>query len=390
MSARTAYFTICARNYLGYARTLQSSWAASYGDRDFFIFLADSPDHADRLLIPGATVVTVNDLRLDRLTEMAFKYSVLEFSTSIKPHCFQYLFDVLNYDRIIYLDPDIYVLRRLEHVESALEQGAPCVLTPHITQPLNDGHHPSDIDILRGGVFNLGFAAFRKDDAAARYLAWWRAACEEACFARMDQGYFVDQRYCDLAPCFIPNLVSLTHPGYNLAYWNLAQRQVRFTGDVYVVNDLPLYFVHFSGISQADPDRFSKYQNRYRRKDLGDLIPLYDEYLEKLKNNDNQDGKSYSKMPYGYDYFKNGGKIVPALRRQYVAARDGKMTGLDPFELGPEFFQAVTPEDTDKRVLASALLSPSFMIRNLARRFTKGRERTVRYWERRIGPLTDA
>ena len=77
-----------------------------------------------------------------------------------------------------------------------------------------------------------------------------------------ERGYFVDQRWMDLAPGLIPSLFVLRDPGYNVAYWNLSSRDVRRTGDGYTVNGRPLRFFHFSGYDPAQPQLLSKHQDR--------------------------------------------------------------------------------------------------------------------------------
>ena len=69
----------------------------------------------------------IDELAIDDLDDMAFRYSILELNTAIKPYCFDYLFDALRYDTAIYLDPDILVLSPLDHVRTALEEGASCL-----------------------------------------------------------------------------------------------------------------------------------------------------------------------------------------------------------------------------------------------------------------------
>lgn len=250
---RTAFFTICARNYLAYARTLGESLRAAYGDVRIYVFQADQRDDAVVAELPELTIVPIDEVEIPTLRDMAFRYNIMEFCTAIKPFCFDHLFDRCGYDQAIYLDPDIYVLRTLNHVTEALEKGTDCVLTPHITAPLDDDKHPDDYDIMRAGIYNLGFIAFSNRPPARRFIAWSRQKLAENCMIDIPKGIFVDQRFCDFVPAFIDQVLVLRHAGYNVAYWNLLHRPVARDESGYQVSGVPLCFAHFSGIDINKP-----------------------------------------------------------------------------------------------------------------------------------------
>ena len=67
----------------------------------------------------------------------------------------------------------------------------------------------------------------------------------------------------------------LRHPGYNVAHWNIAHRDVRQSEDgSWTVDGQPLVFFHFSGIDPVDPKQFSKHQNRFDMDTLGPAAAL--------------------------------------------------------------------------------------------------------------------
>ena len=335
-----AIFTICSLNFLGYARTLAQSLEAAYGKVDFYTFLADRNDVSIVEKIFDLKIIPAESLNIPNFLDMAFKYSIMEFNTSLKPFCFEFLFDTKGYDHVIYLDSDIYVLRPLEHVTAALEDGNACVLTPHITAPLLDGKHPNDFEILRAGVYNLGFAAFKNEPSARRFIAWWKDKLAEDCYVAVERGVVCDQRYCDLAPAFIEKTLILHHPGYNLAYWNFLQRPVARTGSGYTAAGLPLYFAHFSGIEPDNPDNISKHQNRFRRRDLDDVGLLYDFYLERFAANDLQAWGRFSSLPYGFGRMNHGRAITAGMRKLYRKVRGSLPDRTNPFALSPAYFMS--------------------------------------------------
>jgi hypothetical protein len=276
-------------------------------------------------------------------------------------------------------------------------EGADCILTPHITRPIDDGRLPSELDLMRAGTYNLGFCAFARTTDARNFVTWWRAKLATQCLAQPNRGIFVDQRYCDFAPAFINRTAILRHPGYNLAYWNLTYRPVTRIEGEYRAGGEPVHFVHFSGIEPHNPDSVSKYQERFRRSDLGEFGSLYDDYLDRLLANNRSPDGPYSDIPYGFGVMRSGLHIEPWMRRYYGDLHSSPVQGADPFSLPPEFFTPAEPKTSDTEIverrnsealaqLSRLARSPKLLTKSLFRVLWKGKGRAAGYWERRVAP----
>ncbi len=314
--SRIAYFTICTCNYIAYALTLHQSLRRVRPDAEFFLFLADEPVLSDTP--PDVNVIPVAALQLPRMREMAFRYTLMEFSTAIKAACFQHLLAERGFSHAVYLDPDIQVFRPLEGVEAAFSDGASAVLTPHLLSPLDCDRSPTDFDILRSGTFNLGFAAFSDTPEARDFLSWWGRKLETDCLVDLERGLFVDQKFVEFAPCFVQRLCILRHPGYNVAYWNLANRHIVRDGGAYVVNGQPLVFFHFSGVVPGRPEILSKHQDTLAKLEPGPVADLVSDYLDRIAANGHE---RWSKVPYRFGRFSNGRPIPLPMRRHLPEQR---------------------------------------------------------------------
>src|SRR3954463_4151855 len=122
--------TIIAKNYLAQARCLAESFYAQHPDGHMFVLLIDQPDDCFEPRDEPFTVVLISELAIPRFVQMAFRYTVLELSTAVKPFFIEYLFDHADLDHLIYLDPDIYCYRPLTPLLNALQTHM-LVLTPH-------------------------------------------------------------------------------------------------------------------------------------------------------------------------------------------------------------------------------------------------------------------
>ncbi len=328
--SRYAIFTICSGNYFHFARTLMDSIARSDTNGDLFVLLVDRNLDEDAFRGSSFTTVSLPELDLPHANKLCFKYTILELNTAVKPYFFERLFD-RGFDRAIYLDPDIFVYRSLNPILERLDSHD-AVVTPHISRPLNDGCKPDDLDILRSGTFNLGFLGLRASRSTRAFLGWWAEKLADGCVVDLDEGLFVDQKWCEFIPSFIETAYIERSPGYNVAYWNLPHRTVTKEAGEYRVNGDPLGFFHFSGVSPGNPLIFSKHEDRFAHAGLPSAVrELTEAYVDDVKSNDMD---RYRAVPYGYGFFDGTEIPIPdAARRVYRSDSNvQRIFGDNPFD----------------------------------------------------------
>ena len=330
MSTKSAILTIVSNNYIHFARTLMESVKVHEPGNDRYVLVVDDPVASEaRDDSHLYSLITLDQLDLPAPSQFLFRYNVLEANTAVKPWSLEYLSGTLGYDSVIYLDPDIYLYRPLSHVHQRLRSGAALVLTPHVTNPLWDGEHPNELDILKAGAYNLGFAAIGKWSAAEPLISWWQHRLEHHCVVDPEQGLFVDQRWMDLAPGLFEDVHILRHRGYNVAYWNIHERPLREDGNGWFAGPELLHFFHFSGIDLERPDQFSKHQTRFRLNDLGAGKRLFLDYCARLRENG---ANTFKGRDYGFSATRAGVRIPDIVRRLYRKDKEfQRLCGDDPF-----------------------------------------------------------
>jgi glycosyltransferase involved in cell wall biosynthesis len=307
-------FTIASKNYLAYVRVLLKSAAATHPEYALYLCLVDTVDGKFDPRAEVFQIIQSDSIGIPYFDDMALRYDIMELNTAVKPFMFQWLLDNTDLDSIIYLDPDTRVYSRFDRLEAVLASNVSVVLTPHITRPIEDGKSPDDYQMLQAGVFNLGFAAVNRCKEATGFLEWWGRRLETQASVDIARNLFTDQRWCDLAPCFLDQLHVLKHPGYNAAYWNLAERTIRQVRGQWRVNDEPLAFFHFSGAGVGNESTVSKHQNRFTWGDLPDCKPLFDAYRQALL----QEGWEQTQgWQYAYAKTKDGLSIPSIVRHLY-------------------------------------------------------------------------
>src|SRR5215467_4828858 len=147
LTMKAAVCTIVAKNYLAHARVLMESVRIWNPDLLRIVILVDRIDGYFDPAKEPFDVILSDELNLPDPRWFHFKYPVLELSTAVKPYALDLLLDRYELDRIIYLDPDIKVYASLGPLLDTLGHYS-LVVTPHIVEPLDDGFHPSELDIL--------------------------------------------------------------------------------------------------------------------------------------------------------------------------------------------------------------------------------------------------
>ncbi len=309
--------TIIAKNYLAHARVLAESFRETHPDGSVSVLVVDDVDGCFDPADEPFEVLGLDQVGLEDPERMAASYDVLELSTAVKPWLLRRLLERQGVDSVTYLDPDIRIFDSLEEVERRARRHE-VVLTPHFTAPLpRDGAKPSEEDILIAGAYNLGFIALGQGPTTEALLDWWSERLENDCVVDPGQGRFVDQRWIDLAPGLWPGIEILRDPGFNLAYWNLASRNLEAHGSGYRVDGEPLRFFHFSGFDPARPAELSRHQDRIEVGANPALARICSEYAERLRARGIEQAQGW---PYGWEETATGLKLDRAARRLHREA----------------------------------------------------------------------
>ena len=348
---RTAVFSIVSPNYRSHARVLMDSLQERHPSWERFVLFVGEDGVLQREG-EAFTAVSVDTLPLPHRQQFYFRYTLLELNTAVKPWMFEHLF-ARGYDRVVYIDPDIVVYTALAELDE-LSSESFITLTPHLTGSIpGDEDHPSERTILQAGTYNLGFLSVQRHSSLQTFLDWWKEKLEYGCVVDTARGLFVDQKWIDLVPGLFAGVTILRHDGYNVAYWNLPQREVVIGGDGARVNGQPLRFFHFSGVDPADRELVSRH-DRKKRKEVGDASRLIEEYVAALHRAGFDEFKNER---YSLSRFRDGSTLPDAARVAYRQSEElQKKSGDDPFA-HPELFTGMRDRRPKARIAARAALT---------------------------------
>ena len=315
---KSVVFTVCNLKYLPKALVLaRSVYETSKLTTSILIFDKEQELDLNEDYIDIAWIENVAD---DDFKFLAFKYNVIELSTAFKPFYAKKLLE--NYDKVIFLDPDIKVYSNLEIIEENLEKEC-FLLTPHLINV--SPNFQENLSLQKFGFFNLGFFALKRSEKAKKVLDWWWEQNRHYCFIETHTGAFDDQAWMSLAPHYFPFIKSLKHPGMNVGWWNLHERKIHIEIPQIKVNDYPLIFFHFS--NYGDKNNLTAKIVPIGTNSQKNLLWLAKDYSEELLKNN----LKLKTSRYSYNYFNDGSFINPLLRRAYASNSKYFETFGDPF-----------------------------------------------------------
>ena len=329
-------YTSFSYSYLNRARVWAHTMRRKHNDWILWAIITDKEPEGfefDLTQEPFDRMVTAEDLFGDETESWLFGHDVVEACTAVKGRALQHIMAQPDADKVLYFDPDTAVFNSMTPIIEMLDDYS-IVLTPHQVDPEAADNRIAIMDnemaSLQYGIFNLGFLAVANDAEAGRFVAWWADRLQDWCHDRLDIGVFVDQKWCNLVPCFFDRVKVLRDPGYNVASWNLSQRRFSFDSDGnLLVNGQLLRFFHFTKLGPIGDSMTSRYA-----KDNVEVYEVWSAYRRWIKaETDARISSGY----WSYGVFSDGTKISKEARRIYRERLDVRAKFPQPFNIDDGF-----------------------------------------------------
>jgi hypothetical protein len=272
------YCTYFDRNFLSRALALHESLRRHAGEFIFDVLCLDAETENLLKSLAPAGIRTFSLAELEAadpaLVEAKGNRSWVEFIWTLTPSLIQRcLHRNPAADMVTYLDADLYFYSSPEPIFAEMADASVSVIPHRFATNVAAQEAYS-------GIFNVGLMSFRRDERAAAVLAWWRQQCLAACHATAKDGKFGDQKYLDDWPERFPGVAVISHPGANLAPWNIRGHRLERTREAITVDGRPLVFYHFHRLDILNERWFRCGVGSVNRRDV-DLV--YRDYLAALR-----------------------------------------------------------------------------------------------------------
>ncbi|MDR2546981.1 MAG: hypothetical protein LBC96_05645 [Lachnospiraceae bacterium] len=268
---------------------------------------------------------SLSDLDISNITEMTFKYNVAELNSSLKPFFINHLLVALDYERVIFVDPDIYVFENFTIAYNLLNDFS-IVITPHILYDLST---VNILDYLQHGLYNMGFFAVKRDENTLSFLSWWKNKLIDQCYYDLKNQLCCDQKWMDFAPSLFSGIHILREPSYNVAFWNLHERDILFKDNQFLVNQRAIVFYHYSNFKFKNPEYLAYFKEGEFREftDNHSVRHLFHLYYNKVMA---MNYNHYSNIEYGFHRYDNNAVISNSHRTLYKIKKNEILFG-NPF-----------------------------------------------------------
>lgn len=313
--------TIVAKNRLALARVLADSLARHHPEVPFFVLLADEPGGYFDPEAESFCVVRLEDLAIADLAALRSRYTQQELTYAMTPYLLAHLLG-RGFGRVAFFKQESLVVGDLTPVFELLA-GHSIVLTPHLLEaPAGATSSAREKNILQSGVFNVGFLGVSATATARAFLSWWENRTSRHCRHDVSAGMHYEQRWLDLVPAFFEDVAVVRDVGFNVAHWNLPERNVTIRGDAVMVRDQPCRFVRFSGFDADRPSSVTRYSSRVSMAAIGDTARLFRRYAELLDAAGYQQTKAWP-----YAYYRRTTELRALARRVQLRSRVRSLAG---------------------------------------------------------------
>jgi hypothetical protein len=188
-------------------------------DKQAFIYILAIDQLTAQILnqysLPNTQIISLSDFEDQDLLRIKLSRSLGEYCWTITPSLILYCLKKYNLAQVCYIDADLYFYQNpAVLIEEA--QNNSILLSPHRYSPKYDQSKTS-------GIYCVQFMNFMNDSKGLEALIWWRNACIEWCFNRIEPNRFGDQKYLDDWPTRFDSVHVLEHLGGGVAPWNVQQ-----------------------------------------------------------------------------------------------------------------------------------------------------------------------
>ena len=277
--------------------TLYNSNYAAKGLAMYYSLVEHCPSfHLYLFAFDDQLAVAMKAMQLENLTVVTLKEFEDEALLAVKPtrtageYCWTcsgstilYCLKHYDIDACTYIDADLYFYA--DPTVLIDEMGDDDVLiTEHRYTATNDLSKTS-------GKYCVQFMTFKNTQNGLHVLKWWRNACLDWCYNKMEDGKFGDQKYLDDWTTRFSGIHELQHLGGGVAPWNMQQYTFQRKGQQIICTEkvskkeFQLVFFHFHAL-----DCYKKWFIReFKMMGLDHVLTienrklLYDDYLKELK-----------------------------------------------------------------------------------------------------------
>ena len=244
-----------------------------------FAFDNDCYNVLNQLELKHATIISLQEFESDELLRVKPTRTAGEYCWTCTPSTILYCIERYDLSHCTYIDADLLFYDDPARLVEEMDESHAVLITEHRYTPEYDQSETS-------GKYCVQFTTFKNDTRGLKALRWWKDACLDWCFSRMEDGKFGDQKYLDDWTVRFEGVHELKNLGGGVAPWNVQQYEIeniagrligreRSTGQ-----EFRLVFYHFHDFKYGIKNTFSLGVNYQLDKEVVQCI--YRPYVHEL------------------------------------------------------------------------------------------------------------
>ena len=279
------FCTLFDSNYSAKGLAMYYSLVENCPSFHLFVFAFDDKlvNALERMKLEHVTVVPLKDFEDEELLAVKPTRTPGEYCWTCSGSTILYCLQHFNIASCTYLDADLYFFTDPSVLIDELGDND-VLITEH--------RYTSEYDQSKtSGKYCVQFMTFKNNANGLKILKWWRNACLEWCYNRIEDGKFGDQKYLDDWTTRFQGVHELQHLGGGVAPWNMQQYEFKYeNGQVMGVElktgiKFPIVFFHFHSLQCYNKGLLRE----FLLVDLGYNLPisakkvLYKRYIPMLR-----------------------------------------------------------------------------------------------------------
>ena len=289
--------------YLSRGLALYDSLKKHCNSFHLYIFAFDDKcfDILNALSLKSTTVISLKEFEDEELLQVKPTRSRAEYCWTLTSSTILYVLNTYKVDHCTYLDADLYFFASPQQIIDEMRDNS-VLITPHNYSPEYDQSRKS-------GIYCVQFMVFRNDERGLTALNWWRRACLDWCYNRIEEGRFGDQKYLDDWTERFAGVYVSDNLGVGVAPWNMQQYNFKkeedaiFGIEIASGKKFKVIFFHYHSFAFVTPSFFSPRPYYKRNKSVISL--LFNHYRKEILKIRNR----YSQVRESEVYLSGFGKI---------------------------------------------------------------------------------
>ncbi len=203
--------------YLTRGIAMYQSLLNTCDDFHLYVFAFDdkTKHYLDTQQLKNVTVISLKEFEDEDLLRVKPTRTAGEYCWTSTSSTILYCITHFNLSHCTYIDADLIFYSNPKVLYDELGDDS-VLITSHRYTPEYDNS-------IESGKYCVQFVTFKNDTNGMRVLNWWRNACIEWCYNRVEDGKFGDQKYLDDWQTRFQGVKEMQHLGGGIAPWNVQQ-----------------------------------------------------------------------------------------------------------------------------------------------------------------------